>query len=99
MKRLIIALMLSLTLLTVMVGTALAAGNTIRVTGNGVQRNCVELPHAAGTGAGTAHANSDAIDRTHTPPGHTRLLIVYRSERLLGTQPLLFSLTATSLLA
>ncbi len=68
MKRPIIALMLSLTLLLAMVGTALAAGNTIRVTGNGVERNCVELPHAAGHGAAAADANSDAIDRTHTPP-------------------------------
>lgn len=65
MKRPIIALMLSLTLLLAMVGTALAAGNTIRVTGNGVERNCVELPHAAGNGAATAGANSDAITRTH----------------------------------
>ena len=65
MKRLIIALMLSLTLLTAIAGTALAAGNTIRVTGNGVQRNCVVLPHAAGHGATTADANSDAIARTH----------------------------------
>ena len=65
MKRLIIALILSLTLLAAMVGTVLAAGNTIRVTGNDEQRNCVVLPHAAGTGASTADANSDAIARTH----------------------------------
>ncbi len=45
--------------------TALAADNTIRVTGDGQQRSCVILPHEAGTGASTADANSSAIDRTH----------------------------------
>ena len=65
MKRLIIALILSLTLLAAMAGTALAAENTIRITGDGQQRNCVVLPHAAGTGASTAAASSDAIARTH----------------------------------